>query len=146
MNCCYLRCLLVSSSNFVLSVGKNEIHVFQSRDFRTGSSYEMRPLIYQNVPDSLFCFLHSVFVSLFILPSIIFSFLLSLFQFFHSLFYHPFSAFCILFFRFCLFYRLFFLFKKTLFSENIPVYCPFCPEHAPHMSSRPKLMRRCFTL
>ena len=95
MNCCYLRRLLVSSSNFVLSVGKNEICVFQFRYFRTGHSTECVLQYIKMCPTSLFCFL-LCFFSLFILPSIIVSFLLSVFHFFHSLFYHPLSAFCIL--------------------------------------------------
>jgi len=38
MNCCYLRCLLVSSSNFVLSLGKNEIYDFEARHPRCVSN------------------------------------------------------------------------------------------------------------
>ena len=149
MNCFYLMGLLVSSSNFVLFVGKNEIYVFQLWDFRTGSFYELRPLIYQNMPD--FSVLFSTFRVFF------FVFYFAFYRRFFStlcISVLPFSVFITpfllsVFFSFsrvCLFYRPFSSFKKTLFTENIPVYCPFRSEHALHMSLLPKIIRRCFTL
>lgn len=142
MNCCYLRCLLVSSSNFVLSVGKNEIYVFQFRDFRTGSFYEMHPLIYQNMPDFsvLFSAFRVFFVIYFAFYHCFFSILcISVLPF---SFITLFSAFCIIFFlSLSSFLSSFFFLLKIHFSLRISQYIAhfvlnthFTCRHAPKSS------------